>query len=205
MTDLRQQTIDIYNNQAEGLAKKYRSMPPRVKDIALALELAGKPEHARVLEIGCAAGRDAEEIVQKADWYMGIDVAEELIKLARRRLPEATFLVADAAHFEYPDNLDVVIAFASLIHLDESELKTLYKKMAAALRQGGVLYQSLKYSPEYHSEVFTDEFGPRQYYFYNLDLIKELAGPGFEVAHTRQETMKALNHADWIEIALRKR
>lgn len=204
-SDLRGQTIAIYDEQAEGLAQKYGAMPPRVHDIELMLQLAGNPEHPHVLEIGCAAGRDAAEIVKRAEWYMGIDTSARFIEMAREHVPDGSFEVADATRFEYPRNLDAVFAAASLIHLSKAELSTLYKKLSAALRNGGVIYQSLKFSPEYRSEVFTDKFGPRQYYFYNLDLIKELAGPGFEVAHTRHETREGLNHASWIEVALRKR
>lgn len=204
LKDMRQRTAEIYNEQAEGLSKKYGSMAPRVHDIELILELAGNPKHARVVEIGCANGRDAAEIVSRVDWYQGIDIAEEFIKRARQHVPQARFEAADAVEFEYPGELDAVIAFASFIHLDKSELRSLYKKLYKALRPGGVIYQSLKYSPEYRHEVFEDTFGPRLYYFYNLDLIQELAGPGFEVVHTRRETREGLNHASWIEIALRK-
>jgi SAM-dependent methyltransferase len=204
MSELRAQTIALYDEQAEGLAGKYASMPPRVHDIELMLQLAGNPEHPRVLEIGCAAGRDAAEMAKRANWYLGIDTSPKFIDMARQDVPDGTFEVADAIKFNYPDNLDAVFAAASLIHLSKDELKTLYRKLHAALRVGGIVYQSLKYSPEYRSEVFADKFGPRQYYFYNLELIKELAGPDFEVAHTRQETREGLNHASWIEIALRK-
>lgn len=204
MKDPRQQTIDIYNQQARGLSEKYRAMPPRVNDIELALGLAGNPERPRILEIGCADGRDAEAMIDRAEWYLGIDVAEELIKMARQKVPQGDFQVADAVDFDYPDNLDIVMAFASLIHLDRDELNKLYEKLHRSLRQGGVIYQSLKYSPEYRSEVKADQFGPRQYFFYNPDIIQALAGDGFEIAHTRRETMEGLNHAAWVEVALRK-
>jgi SAM-dependent methyltransferase len=204
MSELRAQTIALYDNQAAGLSEKYGSMPSRVSDIELMLELAGNPEHARVLEIGCAAGRDAAEIVKRVDWYLGIDTSAGFVEMARQHVPDGTFEVADAADFKYPNDLDAVFAAASLIHLNKDELKNLYKKLSVALRAGGVIYQSLKYSPEYRSEVFADEFGPRQYYFYNLGLVKELASPAYEVAHTRQETREGLNHTSWIEIALRR-
>jgi predicted TPR repeat methyltransferase len=83
MTDYRQQTIDIYNQNAAAMAEKFRAIPPRVTDIDLAFELAGNPEHANVVEIGCGDGRDAKEITRRAGTYLGIDISEGLIKLAR--------------------------------------------------------------------------------------------------------------------------
>ena len=53
-------------------------------------------------------------------------------------------------------------------------------------------------------EAHQDKFGVRQYYFYNLGLITELAGKSFEVAHMRREVRPNANHEAWIEIILRK-
>src|SRR6185312_7570824 len=176
MKNLRQQTVDVYNDKAQDMAEKFRAIPPRVKDIELALRLAGNPKKPRILEIGCGDGRDAKEIFARAGWFLGIDISEELIKLARLHEPRASFEVADAVEFDYPHNLDAVFAFASFLHLNKAEVKIIFDKLTQAMKSGGVIYLSLKYAPHYKSEVNTDKFGTRQYYFYNPELIKKLAG-----------------------------
>jgi len=69
----------------------------------------------RVLEIGCGMGRVLEQLVflgANPRLILGIDLLEELIEAARRRLPEADLRVADARSLPYgAESFDVVVAF----------------------------------------------------------------------------------------------
>lgn len=201
-TNLRQQTIDTYNSSAEALAEYFSGIGPRVKYIDTALRLAGEPEAPRVLEIGCGDGRDATEITKKAGWYQGFDISKELIRIARARLPEADFVVADAVDFIYPNDLDVVFAFASLLHLNKDEFKSVLEKVHKALKPAGIFYISLKYRDEYSSEVKKDQYGERLFYFYNGDVVRQLAEEAYEVV---AEEIETIGHTKWLEIALKKR
>jgi SAM-dependent methyltransferase len=201
MEDLRKQTVDTYNKSAAALAEYFKGIGPRIADIDLAFELAGNPSTARVLEIGCGDGRDAKEIVARAEWFKGFDISESLIELARQTVPGSDFEVADARTYEYPKNLDVVFAFASLLHLDKDEVQGVLEKVHEALNPNGIFYLSLKEKPEYMEEVKDDQYGRRLFYFYNADIISAMAENLYEVAaHTR----KTIGHTDWFELALRK-
>lgn len=200
MTDWRQKNLATYNNSARELAEYFRGIGPRTKYIDFAFRAAGSPENARVLEIGCGDGRDAKDILKRTGNYLGFDISAELIKLAKEHVPEARFKVADAVTFEYPGGLDIVFAFASLLHLDKDEAKTVLRKVHDGLKPGGVFYISLKYRPEYQKEVKKDRFGERLFYFYNPELIAELAGPDYEVMKTWRETV---GNTEWFELALR--
>lgn len=202
MNDWRQKNIDTYNKSAKELAKYFRGIGPRIKYINFAFQAAGNPEKARVMEIGCGDGRDAKEIVKRADWYLGFDISVKLIKLAREHVSEAEFVVADAAKFDYPQDLDIIFAFASLLHLDKEETRTVLRKAHDALKPGGIFYISLKYRPEYQKEIKKDRFGERLFYFYNPELISELAGNGYEMVKTWNET---IGHTEWFELALRRK
>lgn len=201
MENLRQTTVDTYNNSAEALAEYFRGIGPREYYIDRALELAGSPESANILEIGCGDGRDAKAIVKRTPNYLGIDISEELVKLARAHVPDGRFEVADVANYNFPDDLDVIFAFASVLHLNRAELKSVFGRAAKALRPGGIFYISTKYRPEYSEEVKEDQFGKRLFYFYNADNIAELAGPDYEVTESWREVH---GHTDWVEIALKK-
>jgi SAM-dependent methyltransferase len=201
MENLRQATIDTYNKSAKGLAKYFRGIGPRIKYIDIALELAGNPKNARVAEIGCGDGRDAKDIAKKAEFYVGFDISKELIKLAKNHVPGAKFEVADANDFEYPNDLDVVFAFASLLHLNPQEIKNTLEKVSAALRPGGIFYISSKHADEYKEVVKEDEFGTRLFYLYNPEIITELAGAKYIVKKYWYET---IGHTKWFEIALQK-
>jgi SAM-dependent methyltransferase len=139
--------------------------------------------------------------VSRTNDYLGFDVSEELIKLADEHTPGCWFEVADAVDFVYPKNVDVIFAFASLLHLNKQEVALVFSKAHEALNPGGIFYISLKWSPEYTQEVKTDEFGTRLFYYYNSDLIQALAGPQYESVYSEREIH---GNTDWFEIALKK-
>jgi SAM-dependent methyltransferase len=199
--DLKQQTTDTYNNSAIELAKYFRGIGSRAKDIDKAFELAHNPKNAKVLEIGCGDGRDAKEIVKRTSDYAGFDISKELVKLAKNLVPNARFEIADAASFNYPPNLNIVFAFASLLHLDKQELKSVLDKVHQALKIGGIFYISLKKAPQYERKIKEDKYGTRLFYFYNIDIMKALSAGKYEVTHTQEETRE---DTDWFEIALKK-
>jgi predicted TPR repeat methyltransferase len=201
MENLRQATIDTYNQSANALADYFRGIGPRVKDIDLAFELAGHPKEARVLEIGCGDGRDAKDIINKASWYHGLDISSELINLAKAHVPNASFEVADAVNYIFPKNLDIVFAFASLLHLSKEEVKQVLNDVHQSLKTDGIFFISLKEKPKYTYEIKEDKFGKRLFYFYNPGIIRTLAGNGYKVVSTSR---KQLGHTDWFEIALQK-
>lgn len=202
MTDLRQETVDTYNKSAQQLANYFSGIGPRTDDISLSFDLAGNPDQARVVEIGCGDGRDAKEIVQRSDFYVGFDISEGLVDIARKQVPTANFVIADAIDYEFPDNLDIVFAFASLLHLDKDEFKLVVDHVAHALKQGGIFYISLKYRPNYEQDVKEDQYGRRQFYFYNESVVSELTDHAFETVHAHR---KVHGNTEWLEVALRKK
>lgn len=199
--DLRQQTIDTYNKSAKELAEYFKGIGPRNEDIDRAFDLAGEPQSARVLEIGCGDGRDAKQIEKRAKWYLGFDISEELIKLAKDFVPTAKFEVGDANTFDYPKDLDVVFAFASLLHLDKDQMKSVLAKIHESLKPNGILYMSLKYSPHYVEKIKEDKYGVRQFFFYSSEVVKSLTGNLYKMVFEQQHTIK---EQEWLEIALRK-
>lgn len=198
----RQQTVDTYNKSAAALAEYFRGIGPRVKYIDLAFRLAGNPDNAKVLEIGCGDGRDAKAIFERTTNYTGFDISERLIALAQSNVPGAHFEVADAATYQMPHKLDVIFAFASLLHLSKEEVADVLMRAHNALRLGGIFYISVKYRATYESEVITDQYGQRLFYFYSPELIAQLAGPGYEVVASSRE---AHGKTEWVETALRKK
>ena len=195
-------TVDTYNRAAANFVGHFGDHGARVEDIERAFELAGNPQDAHVLELGCGDGRDAKEILKRTSNYLGTDISEGLLEIARKYVPEAKFELADMASQSFPDELDVIFAFASMLHLNKEEVQTLLQKAAKALKPGGVFYISMKYAPEYGQNVQEDKFGKRLFYFYNPELVAELAGDQFEVAGSWQADVNAKK---WFEIALRRR
>jgi ubiquinone/menaquinone biosynthesis C-methylase UbiE len=84
----------------------------------LGLDIKGKD----VLEIGCGNGYGGHLLNQLGPKsYIGLDVMEEQVKIARRNYPQYKFIVQDAADLgQFADaSRDVVIIFGVLHHIPE--------------------------------------------------------------------------------------
>ncbi len=193
------QTIKTYNQSAVELARKFDKIGVRVADIEETFALI-KKENPKVLELGCGNGRDAQEIVKRTNDYCGMDISEELIRLANEKVPGARFELGDISAASFPEEVDIVFAFASLIHLTKEECKTVLSKLRNSMNTGGVIRISVKYNPVYKEITQDDEFGTRTYYLYSQEDIEELAS---EFTIIKLEIVEGIN-TQWLETILQK-
>lgn len=197
--DKKNQTIHTYNQSATSLTKKFDELGARISDIEETFALIQK-DNPFVLEIGCGNGRDAAEITKRANHYLGIDISEKFIELANQKVPKANFQVADIETFTFPGDLDIVFAFASLIHIPKEALARILGEAQVALSENGVMRLSMKYADTYKETTKEDEFGNRTYYLYSKEDIKEVAS-GFKII--KSELNDFIGQM-WLEIILQK-
>lgn len=162
------QTIETYNKSAEALAEKFNSSGARVSDIEYVFSYLNK-ENPFVLEIGCGNGRDAIEISKHTNNYVGMDVSQGLLDIAKQNSPSLTFKQGDVENFEFPQEIDIVFAFASVIHIPKESLKEVMKKLFSSVTNNGLVFLSLKHSLEYDEKTTEDEFGVRTYWYYSQE------------------------------------
>ena len=196
-----QKTIHTYDKSAKALADYFKGIGARVYDIELGLKLANKETGARVVEIGCGDGRDTSEIIKRVSWYEGFDPSEGLLQLARRKLPGEKFVNATAQTYDYPPAVDVVFAFASLLHVNKKDLRVVFDKVYDSLVFGGIFFISLKERPRYVEEVKSDAFGERMFYYYSVDDITRIASSKFKLVY---EDHQKIGETDWFTVALKK-
>lgn len=201
MSNWDARTIETYDRSAEQLAEYFAGIGPRVADIERGLGLAGVGSTAKVVEIGCGDGRDAVEIVPRVASYEGVDPSAGLLELARKKLPDVSFVLADALTYKYPTNLDVIFAFASLLHVDIDGMGDALDYASAALRPGGIYYMSLKEREVYTQELQTDQYGERMFYYYTPEIIELQAGFGFDPVYVDHQQVGS---TQWFTLALQK-
>lgn len=190
-------TIATYDRSAKKMMKYYWDQNPRTEDIERIFSLHAK-QNPRVLEIGCAYGRDAEIIANHAGSYLGIDASASMIDLARKRLPELDFRICAAEDYPFDEPLDIVIAFASLLHTKPEDLQEILHRAHRALSEEGVVYLSLKEGEGMFNQE--DQFGTRRFYLYTHQHIIDLAGDGYEVVYSQ---CKEHRGQKWLNIALK--
>jgi ubiquinone/menaquinone biosynthesis C-methylase UbiE len=73
-----------------------------------------------VLDIGCGVGAFLRLVAERGARPFGLDASRELLKIARRRLPDGDLRVGDMEALPYEDNsFDLVTGFNSFFFADD--------------------------------------------------------------------------------------
>ncbi len=101
-------------------------------------QLSQAPFH-RALDIGTGVGNSLAALEQSANYVVGIDRNQELLRIARQRVDGHTLLVAaDVRHLPFPDtSFDLITSVGVEGALDRSSLATFYEELARVLTPGG--------------------------------------------------------------------
>ncbi len=205
--DKNKKTVQAYDNNPQFYADKFDDYGPRIDDIDRALRL-NESGSSRVLELGCANGRDAQYMISKVgiDNYTGLDASEGLIMLAREKNPGAVFHVKDIREISLAgqayeiETFGIVFIFATLLHLKREEVTDLLLKVKKWLKKGGIVYITSKYGD--YREILLENMGELKYYYsYKPEDIIEMAGGGMAV------TFNTIGDSDYgpsFTVALRK-
>ena len=145
-----------------------------------------KPVHAKILEIGCGPGNITRYILAKRPDFKleGIDVAPNMLKLAKENNPTAHFKVMDCRHIDtLTITFDGIICGFCLPYLSKSDGKKLIADTSDLLTEGGLIYISFVEGDPIQSGFQTGTTPDRVYfYYYTLDQLKTwLFDKGFEV------------------------
>lgn len=197
----KKQTIATYDKTAVFHADKFDKIGARVGDIKKVFSYI-KNSNPKTIELGCGNGRDAVEIIKYTDDYLGIDLSKELIKLAKKKVSGANFKIADIENFKFPNKTDVIFAFASLLHSDKESAKRALNNAYQSMSLKGVFFISLKYD-KYHKKLIEKEKqGPKTFYFYTPEDIKEISPIGLDVVF---EDIQNFRGQKWFSIILQKK
>jgi 2-polyprenyl-3-methyl-5-hydroxy-6-metoxy-1,4-benzoquinol methylase len=105
-------------------------------------ELAARlPAGGSVLDLGCGCGVPVSRDLAAAGFAVtGADISEVQIARARRLVPAAWFLLADAARLAFADgSFDAVVCLYALIHMPLDVQPELLARIGRWLRPGGWL------------------------------------------------------------------
>lgn len=88
----------------------------------------------RVLDLGCGPGHVSKHLAARGLTMRGIDLAPEMVRVARERVPEATFEIGDLLALELePRALGGAVLLYSLINLVREDVPVVLATVAAAL------------------------------------------------------------------------
>jgi SAM-dependent methyltransferase len=157
---------------------------------------------ARLLDLGCGAGRFAMRLGSEAGLYLGVDASEEMIGAARRSCPDLTFIVADIVELDADlASWDVILLMGNVLDClhPESRRARLLARCSMWLRPGGALVGSSHltkrgqqrgyYSEDYHGAEIVQHRASLG------EIVEEVEARGFEVALASRDYRGSF--ADW--------
>ncbi|MFX0074102.1 MAG: class I SAM-dependent DNA methyltransferase [Candidatus Hermodarchaeota archaeon] len=129
-----------WNNVAEKYDNsKYNSFNPLIEYFCNEL-----PKNGSVLDLGSGTGLPyAKLFVEKGFNYLGIDISSQMVKLARRNVPLASFKVMSMTDLNFDNEYEGVFSSYSMLLLSPEILKDVAKRVRNSLKRGGLFYISL--------------------------------------------------------------
>lgn len=191
-------TLEYYNQNAELFVRGTLLVDfKQTQDRFLEKLNAG----AYILDFGCGSGRDTKYFLENGYQVDATDGSAELCKMAS----EYTGISVKQMLFEELDEMekyDGIWACSSILHLSKLALADVLKKMAAALKDGGVVYTSFKYSDfegDRNSRYFTD-FTPEAFEEY----MQEIPELRIEEYWITGDVRPGRGEEEWLNLILRK-
>jgi ubiquinone/menaquinone biosynthesis C-methylase UbiE len=201
-------TIDFYNKNAKPYSNRIsnRFIPKLINRFS---DLVEKGE--KVLDVGCAAGRDSRHLKNKGFKVVGIDLSDELLNLAREKDKESIYLRMNATDIDFGgDEFGGIFASAVLLHLPSNrQVEKAIGEFYRVMKPGGVLFISVKAEtfgkPKEEMVIEHLSLGKARYmrYFNKNELAVTLVKQGFEVIDIEKIKSRSRN-LEWIQVFAKK-
>lgn len=173
---------DTYNQIADLYTDRYF-------DISSDTDLVDRflkqlPAQAKILDIGCGPGNFTQYLVSKGFQVEGIDIAAEMLRVARTHLPQVTFTQGDLSALPYPDqSFDAVFSAYSLIHVAQADIAKTIIGLQRILTSKGLVFVLVQKGTSDH--LIAEPLMPERQNFVNFfsldNLVQDFQTNGFTV------------------------
>ncbi len=185
-------TLQVWNNLAESYQEKFMDMDLYDDTYDAFIQLIEKP-NASIFEIGCGPGNITRYLLQKRPDFLilGTDMAPNMIELAKKNNPMASFEVMDSQDIDQLTNkFDGIVCGFCLPYLSKEETAKLVKDCAELLNDGGLLYCSAIEDDYEKSGYETSSDGRFKMYIYchQAEFLEEnFIKNGFEIMDIKRK------------------
>lgn len=203
--DKYQETFETWNRVAKIYEDKFMDLDLYNDSYDIFLDLLST--NSSVLEIGCGPGNITKYLLAKNPTLKikGIDIAENMVDLARNNNPLANFEVMDCRNLDsLNDKFDAIICGFCIPYLSKSDCSKFIFNCKNLLDDSGLLYVSFV-EGDYENSGFTSgSSGDRVYFYYHtLDTIKnKLIANSFEIHKSLLKKYKKADRTDEIHTVI---
>jgi len=142
MKEYIKKTVDFYDKNIDEYFQKTINLQDK---FWLDKFVSYLPQKSKVLDIGCAFGRDTKFFTNNGFDTTGIDLSENMIKKAKSFSPSSKFYVMDMQNLDFDNqSFDGIWCSATLLHLNKDDAITALKEIKRVLKKSGIIYLNLK-------------------------------------------------------------
>ncbi len=139
--------------------KKYDAEVDFINSVVKNFKVKGK----NLLDMACGTGTHAKKFANNGFQVTGVDVNSEMLKLARKKTKEASFVVGSMQSCKSKKKFDIITCLFTAINYNKniSELKSTIKNFSNLLNKGGVVIFDLgliKGKEDKKTGVFIDTY-----------------------------------------------
>jgi len=154
---------------------------------------------SKVLDAGCGAGMPISKMLAEHFAITGVDFSESQIELARKNVPNATFICEDLTKLYFPEGtFDGICSYYAIIHIPRQEHKSLLMNFNLMLKTGGVALLCLG-AQHLIDDIDDNYLGTKMYWSHfdsqtYVDMLKEI---GFHIIwskYVKDETCEGSGH-----------
>ena len=176
-----ERTIAAYDQSPDKYFESTREMTPPQEFSCFVATVKGLG--TRILDAGCAFGRDTSAFHEAGLDVTGIDLSDGLLQKARDLHPELDFRKMDIRSLEFADaTFDGIWCHTVLLHLNDEDLERALNEFHRVLKPTGTLFISFK-KGEGTQEVL-ETFSSNAARFYNFKTIEPLTATLREAGFT---------------------
>jgi len=147
---------------------------------------------AKVLDAGCAAGRDTALLAKRGLEMTGFDICDELLNVGRKNNKDIKFVQGTFLNLPFEDNqFDGIWARNCLLHLDSvSEVKKSLNEFSRVLKENGIIHiQVIAQTGAHETEIVKDQGTNHDRFFryYKIGELKDwMEEVGFKIIKSFQ-------------------
>jgi SAM-dependent methyltransferase len=127
----------------------------------LDLLIEGVAKESRILDLGCGTGRPmAEYVIAKGYRIIGVDQAENLLKIAKANFPKELWITSSMEAYDFGEDFIAAIIWDSLFHIERVHHARILERVVAGLPAQGRIMLTIGGSahPPFTDFMFGQEF-----------------------------------------------
>jgi SAM-dependent methyltransferase len=108
--------VEFFNTHAEADAYDVFAVEAKTKIIDAFVSLTQLPSGARIIDLGCGSGAFTAPLRERGYIASGLDIASELISIAKRKFPDIEFVQGDVESISFPSGTFDGALLSGVVH-----------------------------------------------------------------------------------------